>query len=698
MKSINKIKGLGLIVTFSLFCSTAFAQYTLHDDGEWHTFPCIGTYKDYLMPSSTTYSYIEFKVVGADGGTAQSGNCNQVVGGAGAIVTAVLEIGNSNQQIPLGATLRFIAGEGGNEVEYTGGGAGGGGGSAVLLQVSGQSDPYRILAVAGGGGGAYANGNGLVCRHDPGNSAQTGSSGGTADGDGKERGTPGSNGQGALQSTQYLNYGGGGGGAFSSAHLSNNQSMDFSGKAGGWTGGHGGWQAVTLNGENWNSLIVRGGFGFGGGGGGCKDDDDEYDTFGAGGGGGYSGGANGFSTVTWTGIVGSAGGGGSYLLPGIYYGNIIVGNRTKATNNGYIDYRFIKFRTIHLLADQTKCLDDYGAGTANGTNIQLWGCNNRLSQSWDFEGLNIRLGKAENKCIDLNNSNTTNANNIQLFDCNNTDAQHWVYDGVNKLIRSKINLNKCIHVQNNLTNPGTNIYINDCSPGSTAQVWLVDYAATKPSDTKVVTIRPDYAQNKCMDLSGGNTTNGTNIQLWTCGGTDGKDGNENQQWYFDGLQIKLYKNPSKCLDLSNSNTSNGANIQLYDCNYTNAQHWAYNGITHEFRSGVDLNKCIYVLHGNTTNGTNFQLNDCESWPGMHFTISAVPCIEDTTPPVAKCKDVTYTMLTAPAASDVDDGSYDNCSVKSMYLESANNSINLWKLTVVDTSGNSSSCTATVSYQ
>ncbi|MEZ4963648.1 MAG: ricin-type beta-trefoil lectin domain protein [Saprospiraceae bacterium] len=693
MKAIKKLISLSLLLALNFHSKTALAQSTLQADGNWHTIPYSGSYEDHKVPGTVDYPYIQFRVVGADGGSAKITNCDRVVGGAGAIVTAILEIGTTENEVPAGGTLRFIVGQGGQNMNSSpGGGAGGGGGSAVLLKVTGQTDPYRILAVAGGGGGGWAAYGGFYnCRNDPGNSAQTGTSGGTADGGDKDhKGRPGSDGQGAYQPTDYIDYGGGGGGAFSDAYYSNQKiTMSSSGRKGGWTGGLGGYQ----NDPSAGSQCIKGGYGFGGGGGGYIKDNitfshPETGDAGAGGGGGYSGGANGSDGCDDYGC-GSAGGGGSYYHPGNYSGLIEIGDRTTDTHDGYIEYRFVKFEIIRLASDTSKCLDIAAESIDNGTNIQL-GVG---AQRWDFNGLNIRLAQYLNKCLDLSNSNTTNANNIQLLDCKIADAQHWVYDGVNKLIRSKVNPNKCVHVSRNQTTPGANIYIYDCSPGSTAQVWQLDGATTMPPDTKAVTIRSELTANKCLDLDNGNTGNGTNIQLWDCGGTTGTS---NQQWYFDGLQIKLAKKPAKCLDLSNSNTNNGTNIQLYDCNNTNAQHWVYDGLTRAFRSSINLNKCIDVSQGGTVNGTNFQLYECNGTSAQQFTLGAVPCLMDTTPPVAKCKDAYFTQLTAPDVSDINNGSYDNCSIKSMDLRNASQS-GVFILTVTDPSGNTSTCTGTVSF-
>ncbi|MCB9289517.1 MAG: ricin-type beta-trefoil lectin domain protein [Lewinellaceae bacterium] len=84
--------------------------------------------------------------------------------------------------------------------------------------------------------------------------------------------------------------------------------------------------------------------------------------------------------------------------------------------------------------------------------------------------------------------------------------------------------------------------------------------------------------NKCLDLSGGNTSNGANIQLWDC-----TSGNDNQHWVYNGLFKTIHSsvNSGKCFDAANgSATTNNVNLQLWDCNYSNNnQKWVIDGAT-----------------------------------------------------------------------------------------------------------------------
>ncbi|WP_163135226.1 RICIN domain-containing protein [Agarivorans sp. Alg241-V36] len=78
---------------------------------------------------------------------------------------------------------------------------------------------------------------------------------------------------------------------------------------------------------------------------------------------------------------------------------------------------------------------------------------------------------------------------------------------------------------------------------------------------------------KCMDVAGGNTSNGSNYHQWTC-----NTQNDNQRFMFTPLGDNWYtikaKVSNKCVDLHNGNTANGAKLQQYTC-YNNNPNQAW---------------------------------------------------------------------------------------------------------------------------
>jgi hypothetical protein len=107
----------------------------------------------------------------------------------------------------------------------------------------------------------------------------------------------------------------------------------------------------------------------------------------------------------------------------------------------------------------SKCVDDNGQSTANGTKIQIWDCNGGSNQAWTVASDGTL--QVYGKCMDITGANNANGTLIELWQCNGGANQQW-------------------QAQNGqLVNP---------------------------------------ASGKCLDDPGSNTANGTQLDLWTCNG------------------------------------------------------------------------------------------------------------------------------------------------------------------------------------
>ncbi|TFK97697.1 ricin B lectin domain-containing protein [Pterulicium gracile] len=134
--------------------------------------------------------------------------------------------------------------------------------------------------------------------------------------------------------------------------------------------------------------------------------------------------------------------------------------------------------TITLAGNSNKCLDVRGGVVANGTPVQITTCTGAASQKWV-----IRRGKGQiklsgtNFCLDATDPNPANGTGLKIWQCyDDLIAQRWFYDGVTK------------------------------------EIWL-----NNDND--------EVGGGGCVDLADGNTTNGRQVQMWSCGG-----GNPNQKW------------------------------------------------------------------------------------------------------------------------------------------------------------------------
>jgi hypothetical protein len=104
---------------------------------------------------------------------------------------------------------------------------------------------------------------------------------------------------------------------------------------------------------------------------------------------------------------------------------------------------------------------------------------------------------------------------------------------------------------------------------------------------------------KCVDVAAANSANGTQVQLYTCNGTNA------QQWTVgtDGTIRAL----GKCLDVAAAGTADGTKVQLYDCNGTGAQQWNASGSA---LVNTNSGKCLDATGVSSADGTPLQIWSC----------------------------------------------------------------------------------------
>jgi hypothetical protein len=75
-----------------------------------------------------------------------------------------------------------------------------------------------------------------------------------------------------------------------------------------------------------------------------------------------------------------------------------------------------------------KCIDISGNGTADSTKVDLWTCNGTTAQAFKFLPSGSRfniVGQQSGKCLDIAAANPANGTKVQLYTCNGTNAQAW---------------------------------------------------------------------------------------------------------------------------------------------------------------------------------------------------------------------------------------------------------------------------------
>ena len=74
--------------------------------------------------------------------------------------------------------------------------------------------------------------------------------------------------------------------------------------------------------------------------------------------------------------------------------------------------------------------------------------------------------------------------------------------------------------------------------------------------------------NRCLDVPGGATTNGTQLEIWDC------NGGANQQWTLNSDGTVVGRESGLCLDVTGKGTANGTAVEIWTCNGGSNQKWS----------------------------------------------------------------------------------------------------------------------------
>jgi hypothetical protein len=151
------------------------------------------------------------------------------------------------------------------------------------------------------------------------------------------------------------------------------------------------------------------------------------------------------------------------------------------------------------------------------------------------------------------------------------------------------------------------------------------HAGTAYAQTQASLGQPFELLGKCMDLTNGDVTNGTKIQLWDCNGGQSGGRNQpgpNQHWLKFGppggavYSVRPALNTSKCLDLPGLQTANGTPLQIWDCNGGPNQQWVPDPV-YNYLQGYG-GKCVEAPGFQNANGTILDYWDCNKGSNQQF--------------------------------------------------------------------------------
>ncbi|MDB5177139.1 MAG: exported protein of unknown function [Candidatus Saccharibacteria bacterium] len=299
----------------------------------------------------------------------------------------------------------------------------------------------------------------------------------------------------------------------------------------------------------------------------------------------------------------------------------------------------IRMMSDNSIALTNKCsgyvLDITGGSFTDGSRAQTWGLNGTAAQLWApisvdsstvDDGL-YYINSAGNLSLNVQGSSTSNGSVAQIWTTTPTDAQYWQLNRLaNGLytIRNPVS-NKYLDARSAGTSEGTAIQIWD-DTGSCAQKWAI----TK-TDASSYTIR-SACSDLVLDITGAAvSTSGTPLQLYTSNLSSA------QKWTLATIPNGVIPNGTytiktsagKVLDITGGSTANGTQLQLYGANRTAAQSWQFiknsNGTFSIYNPNSD--KYVDLAGGSSVTGRAIQLytgnNTCaQQWTAFRNSDSS----------------------------------------------------------------------------
>ena len=173
------------------------------------------------------------------------------------------------------------------------------------------------------------------------------------------------------------------------------------------------------------------------------------------------------------------------------------------------------------------CLDDPGASTTNGTQLDAATCvTGDTAQVWPLPAAQgppappasgpvyVQEEQSDTNvpCLDDANNAVTTGNVVQLWTCRGDPEQNWTVEAGGTI---QINGSYCLDSSGGATAQGTPVVLDPCN-GSSSQVW------TPGANGSLV----QQASGMCLDDPDFATGNGTQMQIYAC------NGGSNQAWWL----------------------------------------------------------------------------------------------------------------------------------------------------------------------
>ena len=217
-----------------------------------------------------------------------------------------------------------------------------------------------------------------------------------------------------------------------------------------------------------------------------------------------------------------------------------------------------------------------------GSNVALSGRDGGAGENTSFcltkrtdllkEGVfKIAYGKDRNKVFDIDNASRANGANALIYSSNSNLNQKWKVKLVSGMENTYTFESLCSGKY--LSASGSNVVQSSFSDGSKEQMWTpVDIDAG-------AVILQNVATGKVLDVEGGGSSNGTNVQIYE------RNNSSAQKFVFEPTELvktatyvfRSGANYGQVIDLNNASTQDGATVTTWTSNNGGNQKWNLSG-------------------------------------------------------------------------------------------------------------------------
>lgn len=294
---------------------------------------------------------------------------------------------------------------------------------------------------------------------------------------------------------------------------------------------------------------------------------------------------------------------------------------------------------IHSALAENKVLDIAGASKRSGGNLQLYDGNSSEAQQFTLTRLSDGTYHISPVCsalaLDVEGAKASSGTNVRQYTANGTRAQRW------RLIPAENGTfgiepvcapGFCLDIAGASIRNGTNarLYAGNGTPAQRFSFEKIDGQRVAPNG--IFTFASAINASKVIDVYGGLTRNGANVQLYASNGTAAQQ--FSLTYLGEGWYTITNVKAKKVLDVAGGSRANCANIQLYTSNQTAAQKWRFEERENGTFSIVSaLGKTLDVAGGSSRNGTNIRTYTDNGTAAQRFSFQPViPAAEDTPAP------------------------------------------------------------------